>query len=150
MITYNDGALIRFEVIGVPAPQGSTRAFVVGNRAVTTNKGNKAQMAWRDSVARAAHDIANHDDIAAPLDGPLVLSVEFRFPMPKSRPKRDRLTGNIAKTTAPDVDKLLRSVCDALQAAGLVADDARIAAIAATKREVVGWTGAVITIGATV
>lgn len=136
---------VEFDVFGIPAPQGSTRAFVVGNRAVTTNKGNKTQIAWRDSVAAAAKIAADEHGVCP--DGPLRLTVEFRSPMPKSRPKKSRSEGVAAKITSPDLDKLLRSVGDALQAGGLIVDDSRISTISATKREVTGWTGARITIG---
>ena len=66
--------------------------------------------------------------------------------MPKSRPKKVRERGYAPKTTAPDLDKLVRAVCDALQAGGLITSDARIATLTARKREVVGWTGATITL----
>jgi Holliday junction resolvase RusA-like endonuclease len=125
-----DVTLVSFDVFGLPAPQGSTRAFVVGSKAVTTNKGTKGQMAWRDSVAQAAHVMAESLG-GVPLDGALCLSATFRFPMPASRPKRVREAGEWPKTTAPDLDKLIRSVGDALQAGGLIADDSRLVAVTA-------------------
>lgn len=137
--------LVEFEVIGIPAPQGSKKAFVANGRAMM-KESSGGHAAWRNLVAQAAHDIAGHDDIPAPFDGPLGVSIEFRFPMPKSRSKTQRAAGRIAKTTAPDTSKLVRCVEDGLQAAGLIVDDARFCAIEACKVEVVGWTGAVITI----
>ena len=68
--------------------------------------------------------------------------------MPKSRPAAARRRGWAHKTTAPDLDKLLRAVGDSLQAGGLIADDAAIASITATKIETTSWTGAVVTIEA--
>jgi Holliday junction resolvase RusA-like endonuclease len=136
--------LVTFDVFGTPAPQGSTRAFVVGNRAVTTNKGTPGQMAWRDSVAQMAHTMAQGLGDDAPMTGALRLAVTFRFPMPASRSKAVRALGEAPKTTAPDLDKLIRSVGDALQAGGLVQDDARFSTITASKVEVTGWTGATI------
>jgi Holliday junction resolvase RusA-like endonuclease len=47
----------------------------------------------------------------------------------------------------PDLDKLIRTVGDALKVGGLIADDARICRLTADKRDVVGWTGATIAIG---
>jgi crossover junction endodeoxyribonuclease RusA len=131
-----------FTVHGVPAPQGSTRAFVVGNRAVTTNRGNRSQAAWRDSVAAAAADQAS---LTGCVTGPVEVTLYFRFPMPKSRKAADRQRGWCWKSTAPDIDKLVRSTLDGLQAGGLLRDDALVVDIAATKREVHdAWTGAVI------
>jgi len=37
---------------------------------------------WRAACAATARDVANHDHVPAPLDGPLGLSVEFRSPCP--------------------------------------------------------------------
>lgn len=134
------------EVLGTPTPQGSkTRmpngAMLEGRSANQRN----AHAAWRDSVAAAARDEVEHG--AAKLDGPLVLVVEFRFPMPASARKADRERGWSWKTSAPDLDKLVRSVGDALKIGGLIADDSRFIELRATKRCVAnGWTGAVITV----
>lgn len=138
--------LVEFEVVGIPKPQGSMKAFKVGNAIRTQPSGGASFAAWRNAVAQAARDIIGHDDVSAPYDGPLGLSVEFRFPMPVGRPKRDRVNGLCWKTTAPDVDKLIRTIGDALTAAGLIRDDARIVALEARKIETTGWTGAVITL----
>lgn len=139
--------MITFEVLGLPAPQGSkTRmpngALVEGS----STTGRAKTKAWRTSVAEAARHIAAHPDVTAPLDGPLALDVLFRLPMPASRPKRLRVAGIGWHTTKPDVSKLLRATEDALTDAGLIRDDARICTVAIDKVEVIGWTGAVITI----
>ncbi len=128
--------LAEFEVIGLPAAQGSKRH--VGNGVmVEMAKGHKP---WRAAVAAAARDAAP----GAPLTGPLILEVDFRFAMPKSRPSAVRSAGWGPKTTAPDLDKLVRAVGDALIEGGLIHDDALICAVAASKSEVIGWTGATI------
>lgn len=80
------------------------------------------------------------------MDGPLSLDVVFRAPMPASRSKAIRAAGRWWKPTAPDLDKLVRSVGDSLTASGLIKDDARIVALRAMKWEVDGWTGATITV----
>jgi Holliday junction resolvase RusA-like endonuclease len=150
-------ALVEFEVVGVPKPQGSIKAFKVGNAIRTQPAGGASFAQWRNAVAQAAKDLMlgeveqwartiGGDDCRVPFDGPLGLSVEFRFPMPASRSKADRTAGACWKTTAPDTDKLIRTIGDALTAAGLIADDARIVALEARKIETTGWTGAVITL----
>lgn len=133
---------VTFEVVGVPAPQGSKRH--VGRGVLVES--SKALGPWRDAVAWAAHDAARRHGITAPLDGPLRLVVEFRFPMPKARPKRVRDTGVVWKSTQPDSDKLARAVGDALTDSGLIVDDARICELVAAKVETTGWTGAVIVV----
>lgn len=133
---------ITFDVLGVPAPQGSKQAFTVNGRARMTEAGGTKATQWRDAVAQAARNVA--PDV--PLDGPLCVSIGFRFPMPASRPKRVRDARWTFKTTAPDIDKLVRSCLDALTAAAVIADDARVVDLSARKYEVVGWTGAKITV----
>ncbi len=131
---------VTFEVLGAPAAQGSKRH--VGNGVmVEMGKNHKP---WRAAVASAAKDIAGD---TPPLTGPLELGVVFRFPMPKSRSKAIRDAGECPKVSAPDTDKLVRSIGDALKDGGLIYDDALFASIAAVKVEVVGWTGAIITVG---
>jgi Holliday junction resolvase RusA-like endonuclease len=132
-----------FDVVGLPAPQGShtkmpNGALVSGS----STTGRKAHKAWRQAVAEAARELA--DD--RPYDGALALDVVFRLPMPASRSKTVRTLGDVPQTKKPDGDKLLRTTLDALTDAGLIADDARVFDCHFTKREVVGWTGATITL----
>lgn len=138
--------MISFEVIGIPKPQGSMKAFNAGGHAHMKPSGGAAFASWRNAVAQAARDVAESDDVDAPFDGALGLSVDFLFPMPSSAKAAERRHGRRWKTTAPDTDKLLRTIGDAMTAAGLVRDDARFVAIIATKVETTGWTGAVIRI----
>lgn len=130
---------VEFEVIGMPAPQGSKRH--VGHGVMVES--SKANKPWRAAVAAAARDVAT--DVGQ-FTGPLSLSIEFRFPMPKSRRAAVRAAGHGWKTTAPDLDKLVRSVGDALTESGLIGDDALVCSVLAQKVEVVGWTGATIRI----
>lgn len=152
-------ALAQFEVVGLPKAQGSKKAFVIKGkngakpRAAMAEDSGSPGAAWRDDVAQAAKKIADRilDSGTAtvfvpPFDGALTLHVTFRFPMPKSRTKAQRERGEIPKTSAPDTSKLVRSVEDSLQAAGLIVDDARFVEVRARKIETVGWTGAVIQI----
>lgn len=142
-------APVTFDIVGDPRPQGSKRAFVANGRAVVTEASGTAHASWRNQVATAARDATglHWDDVDGfPLDGALHLDVTFRFPMPKSRPKRVREIGWALKTTAPDTSKLVRALEDGLQAGGLIVDDARFSTVYARKLEVVGWTGAVIRI----
>lgn len=138
---------VSFEIIGDPKAQGSKVAFLAGGKARMKEAAGQPHATWRNQVAQVAAEVAQHDDIPAPLDGPLTLEVEFRFRMPKSRPARIRALGEHPKTTAPDTSKLVRALEDGLQAAGLVTDDARFWNVNAWKVETVtGWTGARVTI----
>lgn len=138
---------VSFEVVGLPSPQGSKTRMPNGAMLDGRSAGARERhKSWRTTVAEVARDVAGHDDVDAPFDGPLTLVVEFRFPMPKSRRAADRARGWCPKVSSPDLDKLVRALGDGLQAGGLVTDDARFTTIEATKVEVVGWTGADVTI----
>lgn len=134
---------VTFDIEGVPAPQGGMRAVntVRGPRLVTT--GGIGLRIWRETIRRAAEDVARR---YGRLDDPACVTVEFRFPMPASRPKQDRMDGQLWKTTAPDLDKLCRALGDGLTAGGLLKDDRIIVEWHATKIETVEWTGATVAI----
>jgi len=143
---------VRFNVIGLPAPQGSkTRmpngALVEGSSAT----GRAKHRTWRQAVAHEAHH--QRQLLEHCFTGPLMVGVTFRFPMPASRPaafKRRVAEGEITgwKVTKPDLDKLARSIGDALTEAGLIERDELIAQWGVSKIEVPAgeWTGATITV----
>jgi Holliday junction resolvase RusA-like endonuclease len=135
--------LVSFDVLGVPYPQGSKRAFMAGGKARMREASGLNHASWRNAVAEKARAMRNE---VGPFDGPLGLTVAFRFPMPKTRTKAARTAGVHPKTAAPDLDKLVRTIGDALEASGLIVSDACICRIAATKVETTDWTGASITL----
>jgi Holliday junction resolvase RusA-like endonuclease len=140
--------LAQFEVVGTPSPQGDKSAVMINGRPRLIEGKSRGQRerhrSWRGIVAVAAR--AHTYNTSTPLDGALTLVVEFRFAMPASRSKATRLRGTAPKYTAPDLDKLLRSLGDSLKEGGLIADDARFSNIVASKIEVTGWTGATVMI----
>lgn len=135
--------VFHIDVIGTPKPQGSKSAFKdrAGNARLKESN-PLGHAAWRNAISQSA--------ITAwagrpRMSGPLELTVEFRFRMPMSRPAVDRRRGWAYMTVAPDLDKLVRSVGDALQAAGVVGNDSLFAVTTALKIEVVeDWVGASI------
>lgn len=134
----------RFIIAGDPAPQGSTRAFVVAGRAQTTNTTTPKATAWRDAIVEA---VRRDWDGREPLDGPVALTVEFRHRMPKSARAYDRERGWRWRDRQPDWDKLERTVGDALQAAGVLRNDGQVAKSVCTTIDVWdGWIGADLTI----
>lgn len=137
-----------FTVVGTPAPQGDKSAVLIAGKPRLIegrrNSGRDRHRNWRAAVADAARTQAG---ICGRLDGPLHLDVQFRYPMPPSRPRRVQAIGTAWKTTAHDLDKLLRALGDGLKEGGLIVDDARLARITASKVETTSWSGAVITLG---
>lgn len=115
-------------VPGAAKPQGSKR--VAGRRAgravlVESSKGNDA---WRKHVAAHVADKWSNVDGLLPKNRPWHITLEFYLPRPKSvsRTKRPR------PTVYPDLDKLVRSVGDALTGV-LFEDDSSIVSITARK-----------------
>jgi Holliday junction resolvase RusA-like endonuclease len=125
---------LELAVHGVPAPQGSKRILnghlVESSRQLTT---------WREDVKLAALR-AREDTPSWERDYPAILvSLHFVLARPKSH-YLHRVGGSVLRENAPqlhthmpDLDKLVRSTLDALTAAGIYADDARVAELFAQK-----------------
>lgn len=115
-------------VHGQPAPKGSLTPVGNGRMVEGRDTVQRAKISeWRRAVADQARA---HIDVApgSPLNEPLHITVEFRFPATKSDPYRHH------HTTYPDLDKLQRLVGDALVDAGLLRDDGLITKWTASKR----------------
>lgn len=128
-VTSGPVCSFHFAVLGDPQPQGSTKAFVIKgtNRAVVTSANSKNKP-WRQDVSRSAMCAIRTSGFVPMMDGQAVeLKVDFYFDKPKSTKKTV-----IHKTTRPDVDKLLRSVADALTGIAFK-DDCQIVKCVATK-----------------
>lgn len=100
-----------FTVIGTPVPQGSTRAFIPKGwtRPIITAANSKTKP-WRQEVAGVAETEIFNTDFKPLMNGePVYVRVEFYFEKPKSAGKKVT-----HKVTKPDIDKLLRSLFDAL------------------------------------
>jgi crossover junction endodeoxyribonuclease RusA len=103
---------ITFDVIGRPSPQGSKKS-IGNNRFVESSK---FLPAWRKAVRVAAEE-AVIASMWARVSGPVELEVMFYLDRPSSISKTQRPQ----PTVAPDLDKLVRGVGDALT--GVVYDD---------------------------
>jgi Holliday junction resolvase RusA-like endonuclease len=107
-------------VTGDPASQGSHA--IMNGRIVQVN--SKKHKAWRTAIVQACIESLPADWV--PLDEPIELIVNFYMSKPASV-KRS------LPSVAPDLDKLIRSVGDALAIGGVYADDSRIVRISARK-----------------
>lgn len=133
-----------FRVYGTPVPQGGMRFVPTpgGSRQITV--GGKGLDDWRQAISAEA---AVSQVQGAKHRGPVALYVDYRFPMPASRKAAERRHGVIPRTSRPDLDKLIRAVCDALTVGGLWVDDAQVAELHATKYEYVdSWSGIDVTV----
>lgn len=138
-----------FRVYGIPAPQGSKIPGVsskTGKMFVREQSG-KTLTTWREDVKRAALTARgvsdpqpNPSDLAVgslidhvaqipTLTGAIRLGIQFYMP----RPASVKVAKRPLPVVAPDLDKLVRGVGDALKAAGVYKDDAQVCSIQATK-----------------
>jgi crossover junction endodeoxyribonuclease RusA len=110
--------VVRFTVYGTPVPQGSMRAFKHKTTGAVINMSdNKRLRPWRQQVsgvAVALNESKFERDIA------LALMADFYFVKPPSATKKRQ-----RPTVKPDLDKLLRSCCDAITGV-LICDDAQV------------------------
>lgn len=116
------GRVIRLQVRGTPAPQGSKsfKGMSKAGRAILTESSKKVRP-WRQDVKAAAEHLRACTG-APPIDGPVVCRMTFTLPKPTSAPKRRRTY----PMRTPDLSKLARSTEDALTEAGIWTDDARV------------------------
>jgi Holliday junction resolvase RusA-like endonuclease len=99
---------------------------------------SKKHKAWRTAIVNEV--IATLPADWEPIDGPCELIVNFYLSKPVSVTRS-------SPSVAPDLDKLVRSVGDALAIAGVYTDDSRITRISARKLYAQGIEpGATITV----
>lgn len=171
---------LRIVVRGHPAPQGSKRPrakVTAGGHVKTwTQEQNKVPVdQWRSDVKSAAGDVIDQQACLAgcdcpvslgacphwqPLTAPLAVRMVFSFARPASHYGAGR-NARALKPSAParpvtkagDLDKLMRSTCDALTAAGIWRDDRQVAECGRLAKvwcgedpDALGVPGAVITV----
>lgn len=93
--------IVYFKVIGEPIPQGSMRGYVRGGRVALTSD-NPNLHSWRDVIGWEAR---RH--FSEMWEGPVAVTAGFRLSRPKSVKRQ-------WPTVKPDLDKLVRSLGDAL------------------------------------
>lgn len=112
---------------GNPAPQGSKRNFgkTKLGKTIMVEASDKVTP-WRSDVMTACRQhidaLNKFGERFVRFEGPVIARMVFTLDRPKSVSRARRP----APCIAPDLSKLLRSTEDALQAAGVVKDDALI------------------------
>jgi crossover junction endodeoxyribonuclease RusA len=119
---------VEFEVFGNPVTQGSIRATIHSRtgRAIAIPDHRKQLMDWRADIKAAA--LLAKGDWYAEKGVPVFVVATFRLPRPKSLPKNV-----LYPTKKPDIDKLTRSLLDALSGT-LYADDSQVVSMVIAKR----------------
>ena len=110
---------IQFVIEGVPCAKGRPKFAVLGGfaRAYTPKKTYDSE---KNIAGEAMVSMAGRQ----PLEGALNCSIAFFMPIPKSVSKKDKtrmLSGEIQHTKKPDLDNLVKLVCDSLN--GIAYDD---------------------------
>jgi crossover junction endodeoxyribonuclease RusA len=129
--------MINFFVEGEPAPQGSKTARVVNGRVVMWEASKKVKP-WRDAVTAQALVTMLAYNLKT-ITEPVELVLDFKLPKPKS-------VNREFPSVKPDLDKLIRSTCDALTQSEIYQDDALVIGIGASKTYATGQTGCYISI----
>jgi crossover junction endodeoxyribonuclease RusA len=119
---------LEFIALGIPAPQGSKKAFRRGKHIALVESCARVKP-YRAAVAAAALAAG-----AKVLHGPIYVSVIFSFVRPKSHfnakgELRDAATRYVGR---PDIDKLCRAVLDSLTGIAWI-DDSQVVALDASK-----------------
>lgn len=136
---------VTIDVRGTPRPQGSMQLFRNGGAKYSDNV-----YVWRGLVT-AAVLAGQHEQIT----GAVELHLGFDLPRPSTHylgvnTKRSTPEVNprapTYPTSAPDLDKLVRCVCDAITDAGLWKDDAQVTTVRAAKRYAPELPGVLITV----
>jgi len=122
-----------FEILGIPKPKQSARFFVMNGR-VASHQSKKV----KDNEADVRTQVMNQlEKDFVPFDCPLMVTVLFQFPPPKSfsKKKLKQIEDGevIYKETKPDLtDNLMKGLFDALEGI-LFINDSRICKVSSVK-----------------
>lgn len=119
---------VGFRVYGIPAPQGSKIPGVSGKtgKLFVREQSSQTLVPWRKAVKDAALVARGEADTML---GPIVLRIELFMPRPASVSVKKRPFPSVR----PDLDKMIRSIGDALKESGIYKDDQQVIQILATK-----------------
>ena len=110
--------LLSMFVPGIPVAKGSTHAFAhkTTGKIITMQTNAKRQKPWASLIALTAKEAMD----GGPVDGPVSIDIEFVMPRPKNHFRTGKFSlvlkdgAPVYHTKAPDLDKLIRCVLDAL------------------------------------
>jgi Holliday junction resolvase RusA-like endonuclease len=125
---------ISVDVRGLPRPQGSMRLHTLAN-GHTAARYPAAVWAWRHQVQQAVAELG-----AEQFTGAIELRLGFDLPRPAAHYGTGRNLARLKPSarpwpiSAPDLDKLVRCISDAVTDAGLWHDDSQVVSIKAAKR----------------
>lgn len=123
--------MLTFTVYGVAQPKGNMRAFQPrGMKFPIVTETNRNVRSWSQLVAEGAGNELSKQPDPRVITDPVRVTAEFHLPRPKKYQRRGLV---VAHCKAPDLDKLVRAVLDALSAV-VFDDDAQVVELLAIKR----------------
>jgi Holliday junction resolvase RusA-like endonuclease len=137
--------VITLEVLGTPAPKGSSRAFVnkkTGRAFVAPGGARSTELkiaSWNVAVRQAVLEMLRDKHLERALFADVALKVAIVFRMARPRGHFSKSTGQLLPSappfpaTKPDIDKLARTTLDAMTGS-VFDDDSRIADLQLSKR----------------
>lgn len=135
--------MIIIDVLGTPAPKGSSRAFMNKRtgKAILAPGGSRVNQdkikGWASAVREAAAEAIGEVVDPVFVDRCLIVVLEFKLarPMGHWHKTKGGLVNNapVAPRTKPDIDKLARTTLDALTGVAFD-DDSRIVELVTRKR----------------
>jgi Holliday junction resolvase RusA-like endonuclease len=133
---------IKINVRGLPIPQGSMKAVPAkyGNHVALKYPPGVYQ--WRGQVQYAVCEAMAKSNLEGPIDGAVKVELGFDLPRlqshfwPVNRNHHGEVRDDapIYPLVAPDLDKLIRAICDSITDAGLWKDDSQVVYLQAAKR----------------
>jgi Holliday junction resolvase RusA-like endonuclease len=119
---------LSFTVYGKPVQKGSKKGFVVGKRAIIADDNSEKLRQWYGAVTSAAAQAMGDRPL---FTGPIRLSILFCFHRPKGHYGTGRNAGVLKDSSPrhhikkPDLDKLVRTIQDALSST-VYKDDSQV------------------------
>lgn len=105
--------------------QGSLRPVHAGGRLRAVHQLGDPLMRWRATLTGLLAALPEDQHAHLPLHGPLMLGCSVAIARPRDHYRRGALkqTAPLRPITRPDIDKVVRAICDALTIAGAWDDD---------------------------
>lgn len=134
-----------FTVFGVdPAPQGSkkyvgVRRTAAGNNIPLIVESSPKLPAWRKAVADAVKQAMLDSGDDSKFEGAVKVEAVFYL-------TRKKTVTRVHPTVPPDVDKLSRSLLDAIGFGGIWGDDSQVVRLEVSKKYASGESGVAVTI----
>lgn len=119
--------LITITAFCTPQPQGSSRAFIRGGRAVITSANKKLKPFRTEVTSCALEAMGNQTMPRFAKHEPVKLVITFMFHKPESTPKK-----RLFPVVKPDLDKLVRATLDSLTGV-IFHDDAQVVQVMTEK-----------------